>query len=305
MQSFLFRFMKPPSSIKRGQRGARPGVPRKNRRQSLLQSQQSVNEETNDSPQKDTEVQTPTRCLKVSTPYTIAHMPQFMASGTLKTPLQHVTGQRPEAMGLTGLPLHGGNVAMLGLPIVVSSSAALHFNGALNKPPITTPGNSVNSLPQSVPSPVKISPKAVTKSTEPKNSSNDTAKDTSEQSASDSEQDNGEMKISEQKQVREDETDSTKEDKEDKIEIDMMKQNDRVPNDSSNKAVHLGMPIPVPTYNPTAKAKSKSMLNSLSKRRLLSSGDGNTPKKMPRLILPKQTQNKLNSDITEGGDAGH
>ena len=296
--------MKPPSSIKRGQRGARPGVPRKNRRQSLLQSQQSVNEENNNSPQRDTEVQTPTPGLKVSTPYAIADMPQFMASGTLKTPLQHVTGQRPEAMGLAGLPIHSGNVAMLaGLPIVVSSSGAIHFNGgALNKSSITTTGNSVNSIPQSMPSPVRISPKAMTKSPGSKNSSNDTAKDTSEQSASDSEQDNSEMKKSEQKQVSEDETDSAKEEK---LENDMMKQNDRVTNDVSNKAVHLGMPILVPTYNPNAKAKSKSFLNSLSKRRLMLSGDGSTPKKMPRLILPKQTQNKSNSHISEEGDAGH
>ncbi len=37
--------MRPPNTIKRGQRGARPGVPRKHRRQSSLMSQKSVTEE--------------------------------------------------------------------------------------------------------------------------------------------------------------------------------------------------------------------------------------------------------------------
>ena len=299
----FFRFMKPPSSIKRGQRGARPGVPRKNRLQSLLQSQQSVNEEMSNSPQKDTGEHTPTPGPKVSTPYTVAHMPQFMASGTLKTPLQHM---RPDTMGLAGMPLPTGNVAMLaGLPIVqVPSSAALHFNGSLTNKPSTTTGNLVDSkdIPQSVTNPVNISTKAPAKSPEPESNSNDTEiipRDMSEQSTSDSEQDNGEVKMSEKKQDGSVEIDNAT----DKMENDEKKKS---ANYNNNKAVHLGMPIPVPTYNSNVKTKSKSLPNSLSKRRLMSV-DGSAPKKIPRLILPKQVQStdKLNNNVSEERVDGH
>ena len=295
--------MKPPNSIKRGQRGARPGVPRKNRRHSFLQSQQSVNEEGNTSPRRDTEEQISTGAGD-TTPFTIAR--QFMASGTLKTSLQHVVNQRAEAMRLAGLP---SSVAVLaGLPIVVPSSTALHFNG-VSSSSVATSANSVhvNSTTQSTSSSVKISPKAVTKLSEIENSSSETAENLEIVTAQ-SEADNEQNIFESKSERKEEENGRREEEKINKIDEsakseDKAKSNDVQKSVTDNKAVHLGMPVPVPTYDPYANIKAKS--KSLSKRRLMSAGDGTVVKKIPRLILPKSTINPETRNSNELGNVGH
>ena len=297
--------MKPPNSIKRGQRGARPGVPRKNRRHSFLQSRQSVNEEDNTSPRRDTEEQTSTGAGD-TTPFTIARMPQFMASGTLKTSLQHVVNQRAEAMRLAGLP---SSVAVLaGLPIVVPSSTALHFNGSASSSVVTSANSvHVNSTTQSTSTSVKISPKAVTKLSEIENNSSETAENLNIVTAQC--EANNEQNIFESESERKEEENGRRE--EEKINNrdesakseDDAKSNDVQKPVTENKAVHLGMPVPVPTYDPFTNIKAKS--KSLSKRRLMSAGDGTVAKKIPRLILPKSTINSEIGNSNELGNVGH
>ena len=285
--------MKPPSSIKRGQRGARPGVPRKNRRQSLLQSQQSVNKgEGSNSFQKNTDEQMPMG-PQVSSQYTIAPVPQFIASGTLKPSVQHMINQRTEtAMGIAGTPLSSGNVAMLaGLPI--SSSNALHFDGTINRLSPTTGSSVVSSVPQSIAYSGKFSPKSVPRISVFENSSNYTVTLSQMSTPSNvpsgtldtrgSEQDNNETAEVGMSPDSGDKSTITKQEKKTINDI----------NDISNKAVHIGMPVTIPTYNANVKTKSKSLTNSLSKRRLMSSsGDGSTPKRFPRLILPKSIDSR-------------
>ena len=299
--------MKPPNSIKRGQRGARPGVPRKNRRHSFLQSQQSVNEEGNTSPRRETEEQASSGAGD-TTPFTIARMPQFMASGTLKTSLQHVVNQRAEAMRLAGLP---SNVAVLaGLPLVVPSSTALHFNGALSSS-VTTSANSVhvNSAIQSATTStsVKISPKVVTKLSEIENNSNDTAAKL-KTVTTESETDCVQNILESENERREEEKGRREEEKmnngdESAKPSDEANNNEEQKSVTENKAVHLGMPVLVPTYDPLSNAKAKS--KSLSKRRLMSTGNGTVPIKFPRLILPKSTVNPDTRNNNELGNVGH
>ena len=297
--------MKPPNSIKRGQRGARPGVPRKNRRHSFLQSQQSVNEEGNTSPRRETEEQTSSGAGD-TTPFTVARMPQFMASGTLKTSLQHVVNQRAEAMRLVGLP---SSVTMLaGLPLVVPSSTALHFNGALSSS-VTTSANSVhvNSTTQSASTSVKIRPKAVTKLSELENNSNETAakfKTVTIEGETDCEQNilESENERREEERARSEEEKMNNGDESAKPS-DEANNNEEQKSVTENKAVHMGMPVPVPTYDPLSNGKAKS--KSLSKRRLMSTGNGTVAIKFPRLILPKSTVNPETRNSNELGNVGH
>ncbi len=272
--------MKPPSSIKRGQRGARPGVPRKNRRNSVLQTQQSENGEENGGAPRDERAVTP--------PGGGAPMHILLSSGSRAAPFPRVVTQ-------SSIPLTSANIAMLtGHPLLVSSpatsgnSVAASGDGSVFSDAATT----VTMTPSPKPGDHRShSPSTLSGSTgadrlrggvedektvpqEDESSTHEEEVDATDNGSADVEEKNVETDESERK------------------EKDIVDKTDQEP----QKAVHKGMPSPVPIYNP--KSRFKSQLNSLCKRRLMSSsGEGSSPKKLPKLILSKN-----NLDLDKAGD---
>lgn len=250
--------MKPPSSIKRGQRGARPGVPRKSRRHSLLQTQQSENnEDKQGSPHKETEVDTPT---------------------------PSVLGVSPSSLFRSGEVAN----AQHALPPFTSTKSAMFPGIPLIPTSVTTKANETFSVASRADSPMDQS--TVPRSSTPnKNWTEECAKQYTESS--------------EESDSADTETTPTAESNTNNGKAAAELETDKMTSESPSKAVHAGMPVTVPVYNPSAKTRIRSPVNSLCKRRLMSSGDGNLPKKFPRLILPKSVEQDERI-LPSGNDSG-